>query len=136
MKRRGSPALCGGTGYHGGLQQDITDADHWFRCHAIQNSPILAALALVGIVVLAARGASRLRAASPQSQTVPDDQNVLHAGWFWNLIAVVVVIAGIGGLVAATNVDVPACRLPGRLEAEDDAGSWVGGAIVASAVAF
>lgn len=100
------------------------------------NSPILAALALVGIVVLAARGASRLRAASPQSQTVPDDQNVLHAGWFWNLIAVVVVIAGIGCLVAATNVDVPACRLPGRLEAEDDAGSWVGGAIVASAVAF
>jgi hypothetical protein len=100
------------------------------------TSPILAALALVGIVVLAVRGSSRSRAAAPASRSVSDDQNVLRAGWFWNLIAAVVVVAGIGCLVAATNIDVPACRLPGRLEAEDDAGSWVGGAIVASAVAF
>jgi hypothetical protein len=79
---------------------------------------------------------SGLRAVAPASQSVSDDQNVLSAGWFWNLIAVVVVVSGIGCLVAATDVDVPACRLPGRLEAEDDAGSWVGGAIVASATGW
>jgi hypothetical protein len=93
-------------------------------------------LALVGIFVLATRGAARLRAASPQSRSAVDDRNLLRSGWFWNLIAVGVVVAGIGCLLAATNVDVPACRLPGRLEAEDDTGSWIGGAIVASAVAF
>jgi hypothetical protein len=119
-----------------GLQQDITDADHGLVMSRHTNSPILAVLALVGVVVLAARGGSRLRAASPQSRSVPEDQDLLGAGWFWNLIAVVVVVAGIGCLVAATNVDAPACRLPGRVEAEDDAGSWVGGAIVASVVAF
>jgi uncharacterized membrane protein len=60
----------------------------------------------------------------------------LSAGWFWNTVAIAVVGVGIGCLVAATSVDVPACRLPGRLDAEDGAGSWVGGAIVASALAF
>ena len=112
------------------------DADCWLVMSRHTTSPIHAALALVGIVVLAVRVSSRLRAVAPASQSVSDDQNVLSAGWFWNLIAVVVVVSGIGCLVAATDVDVPACRLPGRLEAEDDAGSWVGGAIVASATGW
>jgi hypothetical protein len=70
-------------------------------------------------------------------QSAPENRlAVLSAGWFWNTVAIAVVGVGIGCLVAATSVDVPACRLPGRLEAEDGAGSWVGGAIVASALAF
>lgn len=76
-----------------------------------------------------------MRAAAPAPKS-PPDQDVFRVGWFWNLIAIAVVVTGIGCLVAATNVAVPECRLPGRVPAEDAAGSWIGGAIVASGVAF
>ena len=96
------------------------------------SNPILAALALAGIVVLAAR--ARRPVGTSASPTSPD--NLSAKVWFWSLIAVGVVLVGFGCLVAAASVDVPACRVPGRLDAEGEAGSWVGGALVASAVAF
>jgi hypothetical protein len=99
------------------------------------HSPILAALALAGIVVLVVRASPRMRAASPAAGA-PADRDVFRADWLWNLIAIAVVVAGVGCLVTATNVAVPECRLPGRVAAEDAAGSWIGGAIVASGVAF
>jgi hypothetical protein len=63
------------------------------------------------------------------------DDDVLRSAWFWNAIAAVAVAAGFACVYLSTRLDLPGCRQIGRTQAEDQATSFIGGALVASAAA-